>query len=214
MSGFHLGQVPFRQVIIHGLVRDKTGRKFSKSLGNGVDPLDMVAKYGADAVRLGLLFGTAIGSDVKFDEAKIKGQKHFANKLWNITRFILENASEASSGPDLTETDQALTDQLDQIIAAITEEMENYRFHLASEKLYHYVWDELADKILEASKLILKDNDTHAAESRRRFLRETLEKVLIILHPFMPFITEEIWQTLGKAELLMVEPWPIKPSVL
>jgi valyl-tRNA synthetase len=227
MAGFHLGQVPFRTVVIHGLVRDKNGRKFSKSLNNGIDPLEMIEKYGADALRMGLLVGTAIGNDIKFDEQKVKGYKHFANKLWNIARFILENASEEAtgreqkkvsrtwpSGPErelFSARDQELLDSLKALLDEITDDMEHYRLYLAAEKLYHYVWHELADNILETSKPILAGEDAAAKASRKAFLLHALDVCLRALHPFMPFLTEEIYQSLPTkdAEFLMVAAWPL-----
>jgi valyl-tRNA synthetase len=221
MSGFHLGKVPFRTVMIHGLVRAKNGQKFSKSLNNGIDPIDMISKYGADALRMGLLTGTAIGNDINFDENKIKGYKNFANKLWNITRFILSSTEGHRFDPDFstwTETDKTLTAERDALIVEVTKEMEEYKLYLVAEKLYHYVWHTLADKILEESKQILgttgisegKGTDTEK-KSRAQFLLHTLNTVLKALHPFIPFVTEEIWLTLPHntdQKLLMVEKWP------
>jgi valyl-tRNA synthetase len=192
-SGFLLGQVPFKTVMFHGLVRDKSGRKFSKSLGNGVDPLEIIEKYGADALRMGLLVGTAIGNDVKFDEQKIRGYKNFANKVWNITRFILSHGTEGELKREIVEEFEALTKD-------VTADMENYRFYLAAEKLYAYIWHRLADEIIEESK----GKPEYGAT-----LSYILENSLKLLHPFMPFITEEIWQEIkGNRSLLMVEKWP------
>ncbi len=196
MSGFHLGQVPFKTVLIHGLVRDKTGRKFSKSLRNGIDPLEIIEKYGADALRMGLMTGTAIGNDVRFDENKIKGYKNFANKIWNITRFILSKENSGELRADLVKEFQELSQD-------ITTDMENYRFYLAAEKIYHYLWHRLADELIEESK---KD------ESMNATLHYILENSLKLLHPFMPFITEEIWSELKQDDLLMIEPWPVRQA--
>ncbi len=199
MSGFHTGKVPFKNVLIHGLVRAKDGRKFSKSLNNGIDPLEMIDKYGADALRMGLLVGTAIGNDIKFDESKVKGYKNFANKVWNITRFIL-------STPDTGELKSALVDEFKALAADVTLDMENYRFYLAAEKIYAYLWHRLADEIIEESK--------KNPEEYGQTLRYILENSLKLLHPFMPFVTEEIWQELPASKaseaskLLMVQPWP------
>lgn len=211
-SGFLLGEVPFRTVMIHGLVRDAKGRKFSKSLGNGVDPLEMTGTYGADALRMGLLVGTAIGNDIRFDEQKVKGYKHFANKLWNVARFILENTEEARTLPGLREGsgDAEILARLDALTKDVTGDMENYRIYLAAEKLYHYVWHELADKILEESKPILSGSDAAAKTSRQTLLLLLLDRSLRLLHPFMPFITEEIWQSMPTkdTDYLMVARWP------
>ncbi len=219
MSGFHLGQVPFKTVMIHGLVRDAKGRKFSKSLNNGIDPLDMITKYGADALRMGLLVGTMIGNDIKFDEQKVKGYKNFANKLWNITRFILtsvEGTEYAAEFTAWTEADVKLREELATLTKEITKEMDEYKFYLVSEKIYHYIWHNLADKILEDSKPIFAAStdtkDAIAAQaSRKQFLLHTLRTCLILLHPFMPFVTEEIWQSAPwnkEKKLLMVQNWP------
>ncbi|MCC2631243.1 MAG: valyl-tRNA synthetase [Candidatus Paceibacter sp.] len=210
MAGFHLGQVPFKTVLIHGIVRDKQGRKFSKSLGNGIDPLDMIAKYGADALRMGLMVGTAIGNDIQFDESKVRGYKNFANKLWNITRFILSSHEYKDESVVLTDADKAHLENLNIIIADVTKDIEEYRLYMATEKLYHYVWHELADVIIEDSKPILSGEDATTKASRQQLLLIILETCLKALHPFMPFVTEEIWSMLpGKKDLLMVETWPI-----
>ena len=215
MAGFHLGQVPFRRVMIHGLVRDKQGRKFSKSLGNGIDPLEVIEKYGADALRMGLLVGTALGNDVKFDESKIKGYKHFANKIWNMTRFILDNTDSATKSEvaRLTEDDEVIHTQLADLVTTVTDDFENYRLYLAAEKIYHYLWHEVADKIIEESKPILQGADAAAKLSRQATLLTVLATSLKLLHPFMPFVTEEIWQSLPKkekgVELLMIAEWPV-----
>jgi len=212
MAGFHLGQVPFKTVMIHGLVRDKTGKKFSKSLKNGIDPLEMIEKYGADALRMGLLVGTAIGNDINFDEQKVRGYKNFANKIWNITRFILEN----TEGVDFEKTiplstrDKEILKELTERTTDITNEFEKYQLYLASEKIYHYVWHEVADKILEESKPILYGDDAEAKLSRQHALYEVLTTSLKLLHPFMPFVTEEVWTHLPKkdSDMLMIAEWP------
>lgn len=210
MSGFHLGQVPFRKVVIHGLVRAKDGRKFSKSLNNGVEPLEMIEKYGADALRMGLIIGATIGSDVKFDEGKIKGYKLFANKLWNITRFVLESADGSDTVAKLLPQDQTLLDEFRAIGTDVTDDLENYRLHLAAEKLYHYLWDRFASELIEESKPILKGDDAAAKASRQALLLKILGDSLKLLHPFMPFVTEEIWSSMPqKTALLMVEQWPL-----
>lgn len=214
MSGFHLGQVPFKTVLIHGLVRDKTGRKFSKSLKNGVDPLDMIDKYGADALRMGLLVGTPIGNDINFDEQKVNGYKKFANKLWNVARFVLTETEGIDLEKEIkhTDEDEKILARLHEIINEVTQDLEGFRFHLASEKLYHYVWHEVADKILEESKPILQGDDEVAKDSRKYVLYAILGVSLKLLHPFIPFVTEEIWTHLPEkdAEMLMIAEWPVK----
>jgi valyl-tRNA synthetase len=210
MSGFHLGQVPFKKVMLHGLVRAKDGRKFSKSLNNGVDPLDIIEKYGADALRMGLIVGSAIGSDIKFDESKIKGYKLFANKLWNITRFVLESAPDIDPSAAYTVKDAEYRTQFDIVALGITKDLEEYRVYMAAEKLYHYLWDIFASNLLEESKPVLKTGTLEEIASRKKLLVSILCDSLKLLHPFMPFVTEEIWDSMpGRAELLMVEPWPV-----
>jgi len=215
MSGYHLGQLPFRTVYLHGLVRDKEGHKISKSLGNNIDPVDMIEKYGADAVRMSLIVGTGPGQDSKLSEDKIRAYKKFANKIWNITRFILENTEDTKYDPSFesyTNTDDKLRSERHELLVDITEDITKYALHLAGEKLYHYVWHTLADEILEDSKKIFENGNEKEITSRKQFLLHTLHNVLIALHPFMPFITEEVWQHFPHSEknnLLMVEKWPV-----
>ncbi len=210
MTGYTLGTIPFKTVYLHGLVRDASGRKMSKSLGNEMDPLDIAAKFGADAARMALIVGTAPGTDSKISEDKIKGYKNFANKLWNITRFILGSCGDMKFDPKFiyTEADRKLSEDQCAFVQEITKEMDEYKLHLVSEKIYHYAWHTLADIILEDSKKIFESGDEAAIASRKNYLLGTLEGLLIILHPFMPFVTEEIWQTMKKDSMLMVENWP------
>jgi valyl-tRNA synthetase len=214
MSTYLLDEVPFKTIYLHGLVRDTKNRKISKSLGNNIDPLDMIAKYGADAVRMSLIVGVGPGNDSKIDEQKIKAYKLFSNKLWNIARFIFENTAGESIETDFkaySEADEKLRTERHALMEEITKEMDEYKFYFVAEKLYHYAWHELADKILEESKKIFKEGSEADKKSRRQFLLHTLDKLLRALHPFMPYITEEIWSDMpvkGKS-LLMVEEWPI-----
>lgn len=210
MTGFTLDTIPFRTIYMHGLVRDAQGRKMSKSLGNNMDPLDIAAKYGADAARMALIVGNTPGTDMRISEDKIKGYKHFANKLWNITRFILENAGDADRTSEFTERDIALNAVVAELGAEVTKDIEEFRIYMAAEKLYHYTWHELADVILEESKTIFQGDDVAAIASRKRFLLENLYTIIAFLHPFMPFVTEEIYQSLPEKgpESLMVSSWP------
>lgn len=215
MSGFHLGQIPFRTVYFHGLVRDEKGRKISKSLGNNIDPVEMINKYGTDAVRMSLIIGTVAGADSKVSENKIKAYQHFANKLWNIARFVLMSAEggSASGGSEVRYTpgDKTLMDEFKVTTKDITQDMESFRFYLAGEKLYHYVWHTFADKIIEESKTKLASEDGAIKTSAQRMLLEILITSLKLLHPFMPFVTEEIYSKLpikGK-KLLLIEEWPV-----
>jgi len=219
MSTYLLGDIPFKTVYLHGLVRDGQGRKMSKSLGNIIDPLDMISKYGADATRLSLIIGTGPGNDSKVSEDKIKGYKNFANKIWNITRFILTNTEGTDYMPEFSlysEKDAALIAELNNLTAEITKEMEEFKFYLVGEKLYHYAWHTFADVILEDSKKILAEGTDEEKASRKQFLLYVLRHLLITLHPFMPFVTEELWSMTpfcsvkknSGTNLLMVESWP------
>ena len=198
MSGFLLGEVPFKNVYLHGLVRDGQGRKMSKSLGNIINPLDMIEKYGADAVRLSLIMGASPGNDLRLDENRIRGYKHFANKVWNITRFVLSQERTGEIKPELKK-------EIDELIKDVTKDIEGYRIDLAADRLYHYVWDRFAAEIIEESK----GKPEYGAT-----LYYILENSLKLLHPFMPFVTEEIWSSMpprpGQKEngLIMVEAWP------
>ena len=206
MSEYALGVIPFKNVFLHGTVRDAKGRKMSKSLNNGIDPLDIADKFGADAGRMALVVGTAPGTDSKISEDKIKGYKNFSNKIWNITRFILDNVDENSFG---NIAKNKLTKEFSEVVEDLTSDMENYRFHLASEKIYQYVWHRFADEIIEESKEIIKLGDKKAQE-RKETLVSIWVDCLKILHPFIPFVTEEIWSMMPVKDknLLMVEKWP------
>ncbi|MCR4325298.1 MAG: valine--tRNA ligase [Patescibacteria group bacterium] len=209
MSGFLLGDVPFRKVYLHGLVRDEKGRKMSKSIGNIIDPLTMIDKFGADAARLSLVIGAQIGNDVKLSENRVRGYKHFANKIWNISRFVLENTADADMDAPLTDEDKELLREAKRVVAEISRYIDDFRLDLAGDAVYHYIWDRFAAEILEESKPILKDGG-EAAASRRSTLNAILLISLKLLHPFMPFVTESIWQELSRKEcdLLMVAKWP------
>lgn len=209
MTQFALGDVPFKTVYLHGLVRDAQGRKFSKSLGNGIDPNVMAEKYGADALRMALIVGNTPGTDTRMSEDKIKAYKHFANKLWNVARFILTEARETHVHTALREADTLHLRRLNEVIEEVTKDMEAYRMYLAAEKLYQYLWHEVADVILEESKPLLHGTDEEARDSRIALLLTILEKTLRLLHPFMPYVTEEIWSHLPHTtHLLMVSAWP------
>ncbi|MBX4199161.1 valine--tRNA ligase [Candidatus Parcubacteria bacterium] len=200
MSAFHLDQIPFKTVYLHGLVRDKDGQKISKSLGNNIDPREMSARYGTDAVRMALIIGQAAGTDSRISEDKIKGYKNFANKVWNIARFVLDKERGGELKADLV-------DEFDAMAKDATADMEDYRFYIAAEKIYHYVWHRFADEILEESK---GEEKGQIKPEYSATLYYILENSLKLLHPFMPFITEEIWSCLSPKDLLMVEPWPVE----
>ena len=213
LSTYLLGAVPFKTVYLHGLVRDAKGRKISKSLGNNIDPIDIIAKFGADAVRMSLIVGVGPGNDSKLGEDKIKAYKLFANKVWNVARFVLTNTEGTEYLPgftDFSEADRALRKELAEMMKDITSDMDGFRYYLAAEKLYHYVWHRFADDILEESKSALSKGSPAETLSRRQFLLHAFEAILKALHPFMPYITEEIWTEMPiKGEkMLMVEEWP------
>ncbi len=209
MSGFLTGQVPFRQVYLHGLVRDGQGRKMSKSLGNIIDPLTMIDKYGADATRLSLVVGTQPGNDLKLSEDRVRGYKNFANKVWNISRFVLESCDGKDLKAQLTENDAKLLGEARKVAAEVGNHIESFRLDLAADAIYHFAWDRFAAEIIEESKTIIKGGGPEA-DSRARMLYESLLIILKTLHPFMPFVTEAIWQKIPHekdAAILMVAPW-------
>lgn len=194
MFGIYLaGKVPFENVYFHGMVNDAENKKMSKSKGNVISPIDMANKFGTDALRMALVVGNPPGGSTPLAEDKIKAYKHFANKLWNITRFV---ASRENSGDLISE----LKSEFDELAADITADIENYRYYLGAEKLYAYMWHRFADVIIEESK---------GKPEYGKTLYYILENSLKLLHPFMPFVTEEIWNILGKDKLLMIEEWPV-----
>lgn len=210
MSQFLLGEIPFHTVYLHGILRDKKGQKFSKSLGTGVDPIEMINKYGADALRMSLVVGIGPGNDANFDEQKVLAYKKFANKLWNIARFVLTAAPDGGSvkEPPLNERDREILAELDTVAKDLVLDMDNYRFYLAGEKIYHYIWHTFADKILEESKPRLSGDDQADKRSTQLMLFRLLETSLVLLHPFMPFITEEIWGSLpDRKQPLIITPY-------
>ena len=214
MSGYLLGDIPFKTVYLHGLVRDPKGRKMSKSLGNTLDPLDMIDKYGADATRLSLVIGATAGNDLPLSEDKVRGYKHFANKIWNISRFVLTSVDgfDMKHMPELTESDQKKIIELHNTVKEVTNHIERYRLDLAADTTYHYIWHTFADVILEESKPVINGDDEMAKQSAQWTLYEILTTSLKMLHPFMPFVTEVIWSKLPQKnqELLLIEEWPLK----
>ncbi|OGF27694.1 valine--tRNA ligase [Candidatus Falkowbacteria bacterium RIFOXYC2_FULL_46_15] len=208
MSFFAVGEKPFDTVYLHGMVLDKNGKKMSKSKGNGIDPLDVIAKYGTDAVRLSLLIGSTPGNDVRIFEEKIEGDRNFVNKLWNVARFILQTADENTTEielKNLTLADKWIMAHFNALVdknaTSATKFLSNYNFSIAAELLRTFTYDYLADWYLEAAKF---DKSTEKV----KVLRYVLENLLILWHPFIPFVTEKIWELMGKEKLLMVEKWP------
>ena len=208
MSEVLMGEAPFKRVYLHGLVRDDKGRKMSKSLGNIIDPLTMADKYGADATRLSLVIGGAAGNDIKLSEDRIRGYRNFSTKIWNIARFIQMNKTDKKISLDeMSVEHKQLLFEVDTLKEQITRYIDDFEFHLAGEKLYHYTWHRLADEIIEQEKKTLADGtDAEKAESYT-LLEHLLLESLKMLHPFMPFITEEIWQIFRPGKMLMVEKW-------
>ncbi len=212
-SYYRHGKPPFEKVFLHGLVRDKDRQKMSKSLGNVIDPLGVIDTYGADALRFALIFSTSAGNDIPLAEDKIKGMKHFANKLWNIARFVLSNI-EASDWQyqESTEADKEILAKLAETVRSSTQDIEQFRLHEAAQSIYDFTWRELADKYVEASKTQLKDENLR--DNTSKILLHCLIATTKLLHPFMPFVTEEIWNTLRERklvksdDLLMVQSWP------
>lgn len=207
MSEYLLGTVPFKTVYLHGIVRDKNGVKFSKSLKNGIEPEEIVKDLGTDALRMSMIVGIGPGNDLNFDLQKVKAYSKFANKLWNITRFVLQNTDGTKidyNFADFVEADRELIKKADELQVDLFADMDNFRFYLAGEKIYHYAWHEFADIILEDSKKIFESGSEEEKLSRKQFLLHTQERILKLLHPFMPFVTEELWNILGHDDLLMV----------
>ena len=209
-------KVPFKNVYLHGLVNDKNGQKMSKSKGNVVNPIELVNKFGCDALRMGLMVGAPAGSDTNLSEDKIKGYKHFANKIWNATKF-LEMKGVFNDDVDMNEKksdkDEIILRELDELIRETTKEVENFNLHLAADRLYQFFWKRFADEIIEESKIIIENRENKSTPqeiaSRKSTLKMLIESQLKLLHPFMPFVTEVIWsEFLGKEKLLMVETWP------
>lgn len=205
MSFFALGEIPFSQVYLHGILLDKNGKKMSKSKGNGVDPLEVIAQYGADAVRLSLLMGSTPGNDARYSDDKVESKRNFINKLWNISRFILSSTEEKFYGASSTIVpaaktlaDQWILNNLAACAQTVTEHLENFNFSLAAEELNEFTWNKLADWYLEIAKI---------EKDKEEILIYILKNVLILWHPFIPFVTEKIWSSFND-DLLMVAKWP------
>lgn len=211
------GQTPFHHVLIHGLVRDSLGRKMSKSLGNGIDPLEVIEKYGADALRLTLVTGNAPGNDMRFYWEKVESSRNFANKIWNASRFILMNLEgktikEPENIRDLCPEDRWILSRVNTVTREVTENMEKYELGIAVQKVYDFLWDEFCDWYIEIAKVRLwnAEEDQKAAGEALWTLRTALTQGLKLLHPFMPFVTEEIYCTLlPEEESIMISSWPV-----
>jgi len=218
-SYYRTGKTPFEKVYLHGLVRDKDRQKMSKSKGNVIDPLGVIDTYGTDALRFALVFSTSAGNDIPLAEDKIKGMKHFANKLWNVSRFVMTNFEisdlkfkiEDLEPKAQTQADTDILTKLEAVITNATEHLEKFRLHEAAQGIYHFVWHEFADVYIEATKTQLQNPELK--NNTLHILLHSEITILKLLHPFMPFVTEHIWQLLAERKLiqpglLLVEKWP------
>ena len=207
-QGLHFtGQRPFKDCLIHGLIRDKEGRKMSKSLGNGVDPMDVIDKYGADALRFFLATSTAAGMDLRYDEEKVVSTWNFINKLWNASRFVLMNIEDLNDSnytlDNLSEEDKWILTKLNNLIKTVTKRMERYEFNIAGSELYSFIWNDFCDNYIEFAKFSLDDLTTKSV------LLKVLTSILKMLHPFMPYVTDEIYNMLPiKEENIMISTYP------
>ncbi len=207
----HMGETPFETVLIHGLVRDEKGRKMSKSLGNGVDPLEVVEQYGADALRFSLVMGVSPGNDTRYTPDKVEAARNFANKVWNASRFVLMNVNERKAfDPAKLETaDKWILSRLQEAIRDVSDHMEDGDFGLAATKIYDFAWSEFCDWYIELSKSRLLGEDGESKDTVKAVLLYVLEALLKLLHPFMPFLTEQVYKYLPDSEgFLMLQKWP------
>ena len=209
----YTGKAPFNTVLFHGIVRDAQGRKMSKSLGNGIDPLEEIEKYGADALRFTLATGNTPGNDMRYSAERVEASRNFANKLWNAARFVLMNLDENEPTPYIPENleleDKWVLSKFNNVVKEVTDNLDKYEIGLAVSKLYDFIWDIYCDWYIELCKVRLNGDDAEKASTARGVLVYVLSNTLKLLHPFMPFITEEIWQALPhEGETIMVSSWP------
>ena len=203
MGIYSTGKVPFKDIVIHGLVRDKQGQKISKSKGNVINPLEMTQKYGADALRMGMVWGALIENDISLSEDNIKGQRNFANKIWNIARFVLANDVQVKKGAKQNDDDKWIRKELKSTIGKVTSSIEKYKLNKATEEIYEFVWHKFADVYIEKTK--------KRREEAQKTLKHVLKQSLKLLHPFMPFVTEKIWgiSFYEKENILLINSsWP------
>jgi valyl-tRNA synthetase len=222
------GKVPFETVYFHGLVRDEKNRKMSKSLGNVLDPLDIIPKYGTDALRMALVVGSAPGQDLAVGESKIKGYRNFSNKIWNASRFVLLQVSNGDlrtgeigaarldsldiNKATLTNQDKAILKDLENVKKSVTEKLDKFRFSQAGEELYEFFWHTFCDIYIEKAKEQIADEKFK--DNTKKILIKILSESLILLHPFVPFVTEAVWQELRKvypdlSKSIMISRWPL-----
>ena len=209
----HMGKAPFDTILIHGLVRDSQGRKMSKSLGNGIDPLEVIDKYGADALRLTLVTGNAPGNDMRFYWERVEASRNFANKVWNASRFIMMNLDKAEVKDvdmnSLTDADKWIISKVNTLAKEVTENMENYDLGVAVQKIYDFIWEEFCDWYIEMVKPRLWNDEDTTKAAALWTLKTVLINSLKLLHPYMPFITEEIFCNLSDEESIMISEWPV-----
>ena len=212
------GEIPFHTVLFHGLIRDDQGRKMSKSLGNGIDPLEVIDKYGADALRFTVITGNAPGNDMRFYWERVEASRNFANKIWNASRFIMMNMDNAGVSDeeiakvtldDLTMADKWIVAKANQLVRDVTDNMEKYELGVAADKIHNFLWDEFCDWYIEMVKPRLWDENDATKAASIWTLKEVLTIGLKLLHPYMPFVTEEIYCTLTDDESIMIAPWPV-----
>ena len=209
----HTDKAPFDTVLFHGLLRDSQGRKMSKSLGNGIDPVDVINQYGADALRFTLVTGNSPGNDARYSDEKVAASRNFANKIWNAARFIhmnIDGHDVPCTLPEaLTLEDQWIVSRFNNVTKEVTENLDKFELGMAVSKLYDFLWDDFCDWYIELAKGSLNSGDEQAAQNTRQVLVWVLTNTLALLHPFMPFVTEEIWQSLPhEGDALIVAPWP------
>ena len=209
----HMGEVPFPEVLIHGIVRDAQGRKMSKSLGNGIDPLLLIDKYGADSLRYSLCTGVAPGGDIRFSDEKIESGRNFMNKLWNASRYVVMNLEGKETVDidkvELTSADKWMLTKLQLVTAEVRRNLEKYEIGMAIGKLYDFVWSDFCDWYIELTKPMLYSQDEKAKTGALSVLKYVLSNILKLMHPFVPFITEEIWAQLNISETIMLEKYPV-----
>ncbi len=210
----HTGKTPFHTVLIHGLVRDDKGRKMSKSLGNGIDPLEMIEKYGCDALRMNMVTGNSPGNDMRFYVERCEAMRNFANKLWNASRYVLMNVTEDTKNqlPEaekLEIADKWVLSKLNTLVTEVTDNLNRYELGIAVQKIYDFIWDTYCDWYIELTKARLYSDNQESKETAISVLVYVLDQILRLLHPFMPFITEEIWQTIPHdGDALIIAQWP------
>ena len=214
-SGFEqMGEKPFKTVLFHGLVRDTQGRKMSKSLGNGIDPLEIIEQYGADALRLTLITGNAPGNDMRFYNERVEASRNFANKVWNASRFIMMYMEGKTITEDakahLEPVDKWILSKLNRLVKEVTDNMESFELGIAVQKVYDFIWDEFCDWYIEMVKPRLYNSDNKDSQNAALWtLKTVLIDALKLLHPYMPFVTEEIFCTLqSEEESIMISKWP------